>query len=117
MPLSEQRSQKHPMSGVVGPNFRCLSLPMYVKPNMPILAGFFPVAKHCHAGTLSGGTIDSRIPWVPVSKIERMLGSLSIHFSIRYGEAESMPMTRAFISLLPVGVSSFPLEASLQRLL
>ncbi len=86
------------MSGVVLPNFKCLSLPMYVKPKIPIFAGFFPVAKHCQAGTLSGGTIDLRIPWAPASKTERMFGSLSIHFSIRNGEAESIPMTKAFIN-------------------
>src|SRR2546430_7366211 len=41
IPFSEAISQKHPMSGVVLPNFKCLSLPMYVKPNIPIFAGFF----------------------------------------------------------------------------
>src|SRR2546426_11111026 len=97
MPLSEQMSQKHPMSGVVRPNFRCLSLPMYVKPNMPILAGFFPVAKHCQAGTLSGGTIDWRTPSAPADRIDPRLGRSSIHFVIRNGEAESMPITRALI--------------------
>src|SRR3989442_12509117 len=103
MPLSEQISKKHPMSGVLLPNFRCLSLFIYVKLNIPILAGFLPVAKPCQKGTLSGGTIDLRIPWAPVSKTERMFGSLSIHFSIRNGEAESIPMTRAFINQSPVG--------------
>src|SRR2546425_6482185 len=66
-----------------------------MKPRFPIFAGFFPVAKHCQAGTLDGGTIDSRTPWTPRWERRLRLGSLSIHFSIRCGEAASRPITIA----------------------
>src|SRR3989442_5978960 len=68
-----------------------------MKPRFPIFAGFFPVAKHCQAGTLDGGTIDSRTPWTPRWERRLRLGSLSIHFSIRCGEAASRPITIALM--------------------
>src|SRR6266571_319331 len=88
---------------------------MVAKPQSPILAGFIPVAKHCQAGTLSGGTIDFKIPCAPPSKNDRIFGSLSIHFWIRYGEAESIPTTRASIFTLPRRLESEPLKVQLGK--
>src|SRR5436309_16019371 len=77
-PLLDKMSQIHPIPEVVRPRTRFLSFPIVANPHRPILAGFFPVAKHCPAGTLAGGTIELSVPRTPCSPRRPGLGSFSI---------------------------------------